>query len=282
MQSFSNTQNQALHQSVSSFATCWKLQCRNGLSLGFTDHDNNITYAETTYIAHSGFTPTALASRSDLGIDNMEVAGLLDASAITSDDIMAGVYDHAEVTIFRIDFANTNAEPQHLSTGWLGEITLHDGRFSAQLHGISQALNAHVGSLFSPTCRAQLGDSACGVDMSTRHVSGTLTHITSRAIIRDSARTEVAETFRYGLMTFTSGDNAGISREVRMHQSAGIFTLFLPLPYAAQAGDNYTITQGCDRTFSTCCTRFNNAINFRGEPHIPGLDKMFETSSTRN
>jgi hypothetical protein len=29
--------------------------------------------------------------------------------------------------------------------------------------------------------------------------------------------------------------------------------------------------------FATCCSKFRNAVNFIGEPHIPGKDKLLET-----
>jgi uncharacterized phage protein (TIGR02218 family) len=54
------------------------------------------------------------------------------------------------------------------------------------------------------------------------------------------------------------------------------------MPFAVEEGDSYSLQAGCDKTLPTCITRFNNALNFRGEPFVPGTDKMLETSSTRN
>jgi len=51
--------------------------------------------------------------------------------------------------------------------------------------------------------------------------------------------------------------------------------IFAPWQAAAQpiaAGDTFTVTAGCDKRFATCNGRFNNAVNFRGFPHIPGND----------
>ena len=38
------------------------------------------------------------------------------------------------------------------------------------------------------------------------------------------------------------------------------------------AGEALVLTAGCDRRFATCVSRFVNAANFRGFPHIPGSD----------
>ena len=34
------------------------------------------------------------------------------------------------------------------------------------------------------------------------------------------------------------------------------------------------LTEGCDKQLSTCRDRFANAVNFRGEAHLPGNDLM--------
>lgn len=49
------------------------------------------------------------------------------------------------------------------------------------------------------------------------------------------------------------------------------------MPYAIAAGDSYAVTPGCRRRFEEDCkAKFNNVINFRGEPHLPGTDKMLK------
>ena len=44
------------------------------------------------------------------------------------------------------------------------------------------------------------------------------------------------------------------------------------MPEQIEAGDTFVVTAGCDKRFDTCRARFNNAVNFRGFPHIPGND----------
>jgi hypothetical protein len=34
------------------------------------------------------------------------------------------------------------------------------------------------------------------------------------------------------------------------------------------------LREGCDKRFETCVSRFANAANFRGEPHLPGNDLL--------
>ena len=34
------------------------------------------------------------------------------------------------------------------------------------------------------------------------------------------------------------------------------------------------LSEGCDRSLATCAARFGNAVNFRGEPYLPGIDLL--------
>lgn len=270
-----------LSQEVTTLATCWKLTRRDGTVMGFTDHDRDITVGVVTYLAASGFTPTAVASASVLGVDNLDVEGMLSSGAIEDADLMAGLYDHAEISVFQVNYMDVSMGTLPLRTGWLGEVQMHGGRFVAEVRGLTQRLSQRIGIFYSPSCRAEFGDARCGVNLAGLTETGTITGVTSRAILQDSARAEQAGTFSFGTLTFTSGANAGLSMEVKIFEP-GEFTLFLPFPYDVEAGDAYSVTQGCDKTFETCSQRFSNAVNFRGEPHVPGTDRILETASTRS
>jgi uncharacterized phage protein (TIGR02218 family) len=60
----------------------------------------------------------------------------------------------------------------------------------------------------------------------------------------------------------------------------GIVTLALPMEFPIVAGDTYTITAGCDKQFGTCKARYNNVVNFRGEPYIPGIDTVIKPQTS--
>jgi len=79
--------------------------------------------------------------------------------------------------------------------------------------------------------------------------------------------------FDFGLITFTSGLNDDLSMEIKAY-AVGQITLHLPMPYTVAAGDAYTLRAGCDKSLATCRDRYDNVVNFRGEPYIPGIDKM--------
>jgi uncharacterized phage protein (TIGR02218 family) len=83
--------------------------------------------------------------------------------------------------------------------------------------------------------------------------------------------------FAGGTLAFDTGPNAGTTHPVMAHTRVGAFdtiSLWGPPAAAMAAGQQVTLTVGCDKRFETCRDRFANAANFRGFPHIPGNDHL--------
>jgi len=275
-----------LASEVTTLAGCWKLTRRDSTVLGFTDHDQDIIMDGITYAASTGFTPSAVQNSGTLSVDNLDVEGMLISGSITEADILAGLYDFAEIEIFQVNYTDLTQGTLQLRRGWLGEVSLYKQQFIAEVRGLTQRLSQTIGELYSSSCRATLGDSRCKVDMMANTVTGSVFTSSSNLQFTDSARTEASDTFSFGTVTFTSGANNGISMEVKEYiytsGLAGQLVLVLPMPYPILSGDSYSLTKGCDKTLTTCFLRFNNVVNFRGEPLVPGLDRMLETAGTRS
>lgn len=268
---------------VTTLATCWKITRRDAVMLGFTNHDRNLSFDSLEYKAASGFTPSAIENSPALNVDNLDVEGILSSGSITEADIMAGRYDFAEIEIFQVNYQDLTQGALKLRRGWLGEVSFHQDYFVAEVRGLTQLLAQRIGELYSPSCRATLGDARCKVDLEDHTVTGSTTSIISRLEFIDSGRSEVSGLFDFGTLTFTSGDNAGIAVEVKeyiLESGGGRIILALPMPFDI-SNDDYSLSKGCDKTITTCFDRFNNVLNFRGEPAVPGVDKMLETAGTR-
>ena len=262
-----------LSQEVTSLATCWKLSRRDGVVLGFTSHSQDVIYDETTYKATTGFTPSSVKSHSGLAIDQLEVEAVIESGEIEEADIHAGLYDFAEIEIFMLNYLNVSDGSLILRRGWLGEIHYNSHFFTAEVRGLTQKLSQNIGELYSPRCRASFADERCGLNAEDYQTVSSVESVNSQREFADSTLIADDGYYNYGLVTFTTGNNAGLSMEVMRYQS-NIVELMLPMPYSFSSGDSYVITAGCDKRFSTCCDVFSNAINFRGEPHVPGNDRL--------
>jgi uncharacterized phage protein (TIGR02218 family) len=264
---------------VQTMATCWKVTRRDGLVMGFTDHDMVIEFESQTYEPASGFVSSGHDHSAELVADGSDLKGLLDSDNITEVDMMAGVYDHAEIEIFKVNYKDLSQGKMIIRVGWFGELVIKGGAFNVQMHGLSHRLSKTIGQLYSPSCRANLGDEHCGIDVGALKVIGNVESVVSRRGFVDSAREEKNGSFNYGVVTFTGGGNQAISMEIKEYKD-GVISLMLPMSYDIVVGDGYELTSGCDKEFSTCRKQYNNVENFRGEPNVPGYDAILKTSGT--
>ncbi len=85
--------------------------------------------------------------------------------------------------------------------------------------------------------------------------------------------TDASGYFALGVIEFTSGANAGLSRSVSTYvngpSSNKTLNIVPPLPQTPTPGDSFTVYPGCDKRLSTCINKFNNLVHFGGFPWIP-------------
>lgn len=269
-------------QQVATLATCWLVTRRDTTRYGFTTHVRDIStvpapYNGITFLARSAFTPSEIGTRADLSVDNLEVAGILSSLTITESDLLAGRWDFATIEIFEVNYADLTQGVEKKRFGTLGNVSRRGGRFRAELRGLSQYLQHPIGEVFQTTCRAQLGDARCTVNLAGFTVTGNVDTPNGQIGFTDAARTEAAGWFDSGLLTWTSGANNGLLAHIRQHTAGGVLTFAQPMPFAIVAGDNYSLIAGCrKRAIDDCKTKFSNIANFRGEPYVVGMDKLLQ------
>lgn len=258
---------------VVSFCYCWKITLRNGTTYGFTNHDQDLTFDGVTYEAATGFIPTAVDTSSSLSVDNLDVDGMLTSDRITEDDITAGLYDFAAMTIYLVNWQNLNDPKLILRRGTIGQISHDKNAFTAEVRGLLESYQQKAGKVYQKVCRATLGDSKCKVNLTPYTATGTITAVCDDMTFGTNLAA-AADLYDYGVITFTSGKNNNAYIEVKTQAADGTVELYLPPPWPPAVGDTFTIVAGCDGNFSTCQTKFNNRFNFRGEPYVPGTDYL--------
>jgi uncharacterized phage protein (TIGR02218 family) len=168
------------------------------------------------------------------------------------------------------DWRQADAEPIQLLAGEIGNVSINADGFSAELSGASSALQGPVCPATSPECRAQFGDKRCRIDLAGRTSVAHVVGIEGSALTLDVA---VDERFVLGRLRYMSGANCGLTATVLA--ASGNIVELRELPRGeVQAGCRVELREGCDKRFETCVSRFANAENFRGEPHLPGNDLL--------
>jgi uncharacterized phage protein (TIGR02218 family) len=261
---------------TTTLAWCWRLTRADGTRQGFTDHDRDLVFDGTTFEAASGFTATDIKDAVGLSVDNLEVSSALRSDSLNEDDLAAGLYDDAAVEIWRVNWADP-VQRVLMRAGSIGEVSRSGLAFTAEVRGLAQYLQQPKGRLYQYGCDADLGDARCTVDLDDPAFRGTGTVVTASSLRLFTATgldAFAADWFTRGLVTFTTGANAGRRQEVKRHLAGTEATLELwqPMALAIAPGDTFTVTAGCDKHFATCQAKFANAVNFRGFPHMPGND----------
>lgn len=254
---------------LTSLAFCWRLDRRDGVVLGFTSHDRDLVVDGLVYRAAPGMVPSAIERRDSLDPGTMDLSGALTSSLITESDLLAGRWDGARLRVTAVNWADPEDNSLFLARGELGSVESDGRSFSAELRGPSALLDAPVVEETSPECRANLGDWRCRVDMSARHTVARVVSASSAVVTVDNAPGD----YGFGTLRWLDGANAGLS-SVIMASSGPQVTLREPPPFSPEPGAMVELVEGCDKRLATCATRFANAENFRGEPHLPGNDLL--------
>lgn len=276
-----------LDAGVTTLAHCWKIIRRDGAVLGFTDHDNDLVFGGVTYRAGTGFTGAEASNRFDLSVGGSEIAGAFDDTALTEHDLAGGRYDAAGIETWLVDWSDVSLRLL-TARGTFGEVKREGKAFSAELRGLADSLAQDSGRLYTGKCGADLGDPRCSFNLGTGGFvgSGAVTALAGTSIVFVSGLDGFPEgRFTAGRVTWTSGGNTGLAMEIKDHRltANGVrLSLWQAMPEPIAEGDAFSITAGCDKQFATCRDVFNNSVNFRGFPHIPGNDFVisYPTSGT--
>lgn len=265
-----------LDTGVTTLCRCWLITRNDGVVQGFTDHDEDVALGDVTCRAGAGLTASEATQKLGLAVDGSEFSGALADDTLNEDDLAAGRYDAAQVELWLVDWTEP-ALRVLLAKGTMGEVKREGAAFTAEVRGLSQRMNEESGRLYTANCSADLGDARCKIvlDQPTYRGEGTVSAVSaSSAFEADGLSAFAGGWFSGGKLTFTSGANAGASVEVKAHVNDGAvsLTLWQQMAQPIAEGDAFVVTAGCDKRFATCHDRFNNVVNFRGFPHMPGND----------
>jgi len=265
-----------LRSGVTHTCHCWMIRRRDGVTLGFTDHDTSLQFDGIVFAPQNGLTARAIASTTGLSINNTEAFGVLSDDAITEADIMAGRYDRAAVQVWLVGWDDVSAR-KTLFRGTLGEITRGEGGFEAELRGLTETLNQMQGRSYLKTCSAVLGDARCKFDVT--HASYRLAYTLDAAtdgqvFALTGVETFSAGWFEGGQLDVVSGPAAGLRGVIKTDVGTQdrVVTLWAPINAPVGPGDVLRLTAGCDKRPVTCREKFGNLLNFRGFPDMPGDD----------
>lgn len=152
----------ALASEVSDLCWCWRLSRRDGLQLGFTQHDAALTLDGLVY--HPAGIASLPDAESEAGLapggGHLRLA--FQDEAISREDARQGLWNDARLDLLRTRWQDPTAFARFQSW-WFGEIRISRLGCEVELVGRQHRLDQVIGRVFSRSCDAVLADARCGV-----------------------------------------------------------------------------------------------------------------------
>lgn len=255
---------------LTSIAMCWRIERPDGGGLALTSNDRRVVSAGVSHEPSPGMTPAAITRSLGLEPHSAEVAGAVESDALDEIDLALGRWDGARVVVSAVNWGDSGASGIALVAGELGGVAIDGDRFSAELCGAAAKLDAPVCPATSAECRARFGDAQCRVDLAGRTIRASVASAQDGRLVLDRA---VDDRYLLGRLRYLSGANCGVASAIIAVDGTAVSVRDLPRA-PIEPGCRIELREGCDKRFQTCVDRFGNAINFRGEPHLPGNDLL--------
>ena len=266
-----------LGSGLTTVCRAWAVVRGDGQSFGFTDHDNDLSFEGFTFKADTGLSANMLEQTTGLSVDNTEALGALTSASVTEEDIRAGRYDNAEVLSWLVNWQDTEQRVLQFR-GTFGEITRVGGAFRVELRGLTEALNQPQGRVYQSNSEGQDGVGCFGFDYDT---PGYFAEVPVEQVEDGKFFTfenlagfdeRWFERGRFVVQTGAAQGLVGLIKNDRINEDGRIIELWQDLRAPIAPGDMVRMEAGCDGRAETYRLKYNNFINFRGFPHIPGED----------
>ena len=212
-----------LDSGATTLCRCWRVRRGDGRELGFTDHDLDLAFDGTTFVASTGMDASAIQSTTGLSVDNSQAVGALSAAGVSEADVRAGQFDRAKVEHWLVDWTRPDLRVL-MFVGSFGEIRYADGAFEVELRGLTEGLNVSVGRTLKRDCDRRLGDAKCGFDLDAPGFSSeaAVAEVRGPAGIGAPGLAAFAEGwFTAGTLTWLTGPNAGETAAVKRDLRGG-------------------------------------------------------------
>lgn len=249
----------------------------------YTDGNLDLTIDSVVYKAEALSTKVKTFSTANAEVSNEVIESTWFAD-IQEADILEGKLDFATVEAGIASWKNPSEGILVFFSGKISDVKWTDDGWRVDIQNYLNQLKKLIGTIATPHCWHQLYDSlapgkpgACQVNSASYTFTGTVDVVLTdrwKFKISGDAATQADKYFTNGVLTFTSGANNGVSKEVKIHEVNAdpnigkSIEFFLPTFFTIEVGDTFSVKAGCDKSLDTCKNKFNNVVNFGGFPHI--------------
>lgn len=284
----SRQRDSGLKHKVVRFATCWQITRSDSTILRLTDHSEQLYIGASYYKPAGGANASAIASEAGMKPQNLDIVGIIDSNEITTDDLRAGLYRGAEVIQYLVDWMYPWSGYFETNYYTIGSVTFSGNVYTAELLGPTHQLEKLTGRVASKRCDYVLGQHPCGVNMASFNwdAQEVLTVQYPRHTFRSDPDvgsphpSGVSHMWIGAVIDWDSGNNSGLSSVVAEYTTGTReFTLYEPLPYDIEIGDEFTIYNTCNHDATACSSSikaYYQMKEYGGLPDMPGLNETIK------
>lgn len=218
--------------------------------IGVTESITDFTFENVLYKSNSN---------TKAKINNSNV--VLNIEQLLPNEIALGKLDGALIKTFIFDYKKS-AEIYEVSSGILSKVTVANGNFFFDVIPRIKTLNANVCNYYSRTCRANFCDKNCNLDKKNFSYEGEVTMFEQNKIHSD-----LFSQYENGFFNAAFIEINNIKYKVDIHKNNYVRIKFFNHNIISK-GLKFLIYLECDKEFNTCKNKYNNALNFRGEPFL--------------
>lgn len=219
--------------------------------------DKVLTISEKKFLPFSGVS-LVKGEFNDSADNVITLNGVFETQGITREMNLAGCKIKIH-TFF-------NGELSPLVTYYIQEFEKNNLDFVIKCGPETAKYNQSLLLLFSKTCRANFGDSKCSVNTDTYKRLYQIESIVGN-VVNVQAMDVDNGYYNLGRAFFEIALGNIVSFKITTHYGNRI-ELEEAVSESLYGQTQIRLMPTCDKNFRTCCNKFNNAVNFRGEPTI--------------
>ena len=248
-----------------------ELKTQNNENIYFTNHDEDIIFKNNRYISNSLLKKKSIKQTIDINFDSSYISFQIDNLSILYSDIINGKYDYMEITISIINYNNLESAFT-IQTGNLGKIEYRDNCFYSTINSIKQKLSCNSNHIYSSNCRNLFCDSRCKLNINNFSTDINITNNENPYMLILDNNIE-SDYYTNGHLILLESPYKNIRYSIKSHYNNKLY-LYNPISITEYLPIKARIFLNCSKTFKACKEKFNNIINFAGEPHVPGNSQI--------
>lgn len=223
---------------------CFRVTRSDGQVFRVTDHDAAISFPENwldlaatdkvggvqSYTPIDGWDSSNSRAEAAMKKNSIELRGAFGGAFVTSEDIMAGLWDSAVVDDFIIDWRYPFKGAFRWNKYRLTDFQLNGEIWVAQSVSATGELSRKSGKVYAKTCWHAFGDDMCGIDLNDAGVTEFKCTVSALNVAPEhnrsidfadvagtyaGAEAAISDFFKGGHVRWTSGNNKGLAYPIR-------------------------------------------------------------------